>query len=268
MNTPLKFIKRQTTGRIFAIGDIHGCFNELQVLINFLKKEQGLTHDDQLIFLGDYIDRGPNSSKVLDLLIELKVQFPNTIYLKGNHEDMFLGFIGLGGNYGEWSIANGSRKLVKEYGLEKCVHESYDGAARIVRMTKEEFREHIPAKHLEFLQSLHHYAMINGQLFVHAGLDLYKPLEDQTEEDLLWIREGFIGTEHKLNYLVVHGHTIMEEVMFNLPYEIDIDTGCFLTKQAYDRTGKLSCLALNQNTPVKSKVYSVLNGTKEVIENE
>lgn len=88
----------ETTGeRVFAIGDVHGCAQEISVLLEFLVKKQNLSQKDAVIFLGDYIDRGPDTRGVIDLLVNFQNDFPKTKFLRGNHEDMLMDFFGFGG---------------------------------------------------------------------------------------------------------------------------------------------------------------------------
>src|ERR1044071_6500869 len=100
--------------RSFVIGDIHGCVVELRYLIENLPADPG----DRLIFLGDYIDRGPDSSGVVSYLLEAKSTLPcEFVFLKGNHEDMFLSYLGLPGQYGDMFLINGGRPTLESYGL-------------------------------------------------------------------------------------------------------------------------------------------------------
>lgn len=247
--------------RYFAIGDIHGHYRELDILYRYLVKNQNLNEDDTLVFLGDYIDRGPQSSKVLDFMADLQKNRPNTIFLKGNHEDMFLNFLGQEGRYGEWSVANGSRILFKEYGLEDFIKESMDLGARTL-VPKEQLWDMIPEAHRNFLTTLSSVAIADKYIFVHAGLCPWTSLEEQRDEDYFWIRDGFLRTPHKFGKVIVHGHTITKEAYYVEPYEINIDTGCFLSKEDGDQIdGKLSCLKIEND---EFSLYSIKNGKKRV----
>src|SRR5579862_9488446 len=99
--------------RTFVIGDIHGCVDEVNCLLDALAP----TADDTVVCLGDYIDRGPASKGVIDRLIRLRREGPRCVFLKGNHEDMFLGFLGEGGAFGEAFLANGGAHTLRSYGL-------------------------------------------------------------------------------------------------------------------------------------------------------
>src|SRR6185369_11137148 len=100
--------------RTFAIGDVHGCIDELNVLLDSLAPAA----DDTIVFLGDYIDRGPTPKGVIDRLLSLRREGTRCIFLKGNHEDMFLAFLGLGGHYGDAFLYNGGAATLRSYGVE------------------------------------------------------------------------------------------------------------------------------------------------------
>lgn len=193
--------------RIFAIGDLHGCADELCDLLDHLRPAA----DDTLVFLGDYIDRGPASKSVVDRLLALERQGPTCIFLKGNHEDMFLDFIGLGGHHGEFFLYNGGAATLNSYGL---------GSSPCAAVA-----EQLPRDHLAFFRPLRSHHREGESTFVHAGIRPGVPLERQSEEDLYWIREEFLGRPHGLACTVLFGHTPHREVFLHLPYQIGLDTG-------------------------------------------
>jgi len=245
--------------RLIAVGDIHGCLAELQTMLDYLKP----TVEDRFVFVGDYVDRGLNSAGVLDLLIEFREKFPKSIFLRGNHEDMFLSFIKLKGMYGEFYLQNGGLKYFQELGIEEHVESYRDRRCDMVDRIKpsisvEDFKAKIPSKHLEFILATERHYQDGKFFFVHAGLNNWKTLEDQDGEDLFWIREGFLGLEHKFPFTVVHGHTITPEQLptFNLPYEINIDTGCFMGLYKNEK-GALTAIELDSNVTSASVVYQV-----------
>lgn len=198
------------TERLFAIGDIHGCARELEALLLGL----GLARGDTVVCVGDYIDRGPESSAVVDLLLALRARGEvATVFLKGNHEDMALAFLGRRGRYGEaWGL-NGGAATLRSYGLD-------------ARTPGAEAAAGVPLEHLAFYEALLSSYAAPGHLLVHAGIRPGLPLAQQDEEDLLWIREEFITHAHGLPHTVVFGHTPHREVLVDLPYKIGIDTGC------------------------------------------
>ncbi len=189
--------------KIFAVGDIHGCLTSLENLLEQLPISWG---KDYLIFLGDYIDRGPDSRAVIDLLIELKNQYPEkVITLKGNHEWMLERF--LKGIDIETYLYNGGDTTLKNYFNFKTG------------------KIEIPLEHLEFLKNLKLYFELYNYFFVHAGIRPGIPLEFQTEEDLLWIRDSFIFSEDEFSKVVIFGHTPFSAPLV-LKDRIGIDTGC------------------------------------------
>ena len=103
--------------RVYAIGDLHGCVDEPALLVEFLVKDEGLTVDDTVIFLGDYIDRGPASKDVVELMLQFKQAFPETHFLRGNHEDMMMDFLGYGGSLGQAFLYNGGLETIQSYGI-------------------------------------------------------------------------------------------------------------------------------------------------------
>lgn len=205
--------------RTFVIGDIHGCVDELDRLLEAIAPAA----DDTVVFLGDYIDRGPASKAVIDRLLRLRGEGPRCVFLKGNHEDMFLGFLGERGAYGEAFLDNGGGHTLHSYGLVGQYGQVGGGQ--------------LPPEHLEFLRSLQLRSIHGTFLCVHAGLDPARPLAAQREEDLLWIRDEFIRHPHPFPYTVVFGHTPRREVLVDLPFKIGLDTGLVYWN-------KLSCLEL------------------------
>ncbi len=198
---------------IYAIGDIHGCKNSLEALIEKIPMEK----KDTLIFLGDYIDRGPDSKGVVDLLLDLSVKHANTVFLKGNHEWMFERFYDTRG-IKAWEIweYNGARKTLSSYGDI----------------------ESIPETHVNFLKKTRYYHLQDGYVFVHAGVRPEIPLEEQDPEDLIWIREQFIFYKEPMKgYTVVFGHTPQDNPILS-DDKIGIDTGCVYG-------GSLTCIRVN-----------------------
>jgi serine/threonine protein phosphatase 1 len=207
----------------YVIGDIHGCLSEVACLMENLP----LRPADQVVFLGDYIDRGPDSKGVVAYLMNMAKTIDNqVVFLKGNHEDMLLSYLGFNGNYGEMFLANGGQATLASYGISPMAFSQDCAMARI------------PASHLDFFLKLQNYYVHESFLCVHAGIQPLKPLEAQSEIDMLWIRNEFIANPHRLPFTVIFGHTPQYEVLFDLPSKIGIDTGV-----VYGR--KLSCIELD-----------------------
>ena len=218
--------------RCFVVGDVHGCVDELNRLLDSLRP----TARDTICFLGDYIDRGPSPRAVIDRLVRLQHEGPECIFLKGNHEDMFLSFLGHPGRYGDAFIWNGGDATLASYGLS-------DLPDPLVG-------QRLPPTHREFLLALRSHVYLGRFLCVHAGIRPTESLEHQAEEDLLWIREEFIDAEHPFPYTVLYGHTPQREVRLHLPFKLGLDTGVVYGN-------RLSCLDLSS-----AKLSQVARGAR------
>lgn len=214
-----------TPKRLLCVGDIHGYADKLTALLNRVR----VTKQDQMVFLGDYIDRGPNSKAVINFLIDFSLRFPQTIFLRGNHEQQLLNFIHSG--------ATEDLEFFLKYGGEASL-ESYGGFAKI------------PAEHLAFIRAtkLWHLQKVEGQeyLFVHAGVNPNRTLTEQTPYDLMRIRDPFLKSPKPLGEtIVVHGHTPSPDVPGKEPYRIEVDSGVYLDGPLAENSqvfgGKLSC---------------------------
>jgi serine/threonine protein phosphatase 1 len=194
----------------YVVGDIHGCARELDVLLSGLPLRAG----DTVAFVGDYIDRGPESRAVIDLLLALRRRDDvHTVFLRGNHEDMCLAYLGREGRWGEAWRLNGGAATLRSYGIPGDL-EGEQAARRL------------PEAHLAFLARLPLTFVAGRFLLVHAGIRPSRGLEAQEPEDLLWIREEFIVSPHDLPYTIIFGHTPQRRVFVDAPYKIGIDTGC------------------------------------------
>jgi serine/threonine protein phosphatase 1 len=206
--------------RSYVVGDIHGCLEELGCLLDSLPLEPS----DRVVFLGDYVDRGPDPKGVISHLIERqRIGQQEFIFLKGNHEDMFLSYLDLLGKNSEIFLFNGGGTTLASYGIAPTT------------ISAEEAQSRIPRSHIDFLKSLRTYCLMEPFLCVHAGIHPLRPLNEQKEKELLWIRDEFIFSPHALPYTVLFGHTPHREVFFDLPYKIGLDTGLVYGNQ-------LSCL--------------------------
>jgi len=199
--------------KIFVIGDIHGCLDKLRALLDKIPLDWDRA---LLIFLGDYVDRGPDSRGVIDLLLDLKKDHEgHVIFLQGNHEWMFSNY--LKNRHYALFLMNGGQETL----------DSYRGADGKIE---------IPKSHRDFLDHLDLFYETEDYIFVHAGLRPGVSISDQDPEDLIWIRSPFIGSSYDWGKRVIFGHT-----SFLLPLieenKIGIDTGA-----VYGRT--LTCLIL------------------------
>ncbi len=194
------------TAPIYAIGDIHGQREMLEEALELIAADGG--PDAQVVFLGDYVDRGPDCRGVLDLLIAGQAAGRNWTCLMGNHDRMFSMFL-------EDYPRNDARLLVgyhwlhdKIGGVETLASYGVDvpDGARIYEVHAEA-RAAVPEKHRVFLEGLPSHREEDGLLFVHAGIRPCVPLAEQTEDDKIWIRQEFLNDPRPHPWLVVHGHT-------------------------------------------------------------
>jgi serine/threonine protein phosphatase 1 len=222
--------------QLFVVGDIHGCARELEALLGRLPLSAG----DTIVFLGDYVDRGSDAKAVVEQLLALASRTGITaVFLKGNHEDMFLAFLGRGGHYGDAFLYNGGVETLASYGIHPRTPPSEVAAA-------------LPRAHSRFLDSLSLTHVAPPYLMVHAGIDPERDLAAQSPEDLLWIREPFIRNPHTLSYTVCFGHTPVRDVWLDLPYKIGLDTGCVYGN-------RLSCIETRE-----PRVFQVAAGSRRV----
>lgn len=199
-------------GRLYAVGDIHGCREELDVLLSHLIDVEKLTTDDHIIFIGDYVDRGPDSRGVIEALLKFSEAFPLAYFLKGNHEEMMLSFLGFGGTMGDSFLINGGAETLKSYGAD-------------IELSLDQIHEIIPPRHITFLMNLDRYIVFEEYIFVHAGLHPLRDVRAQLDKDIFWIRDEFIQNKHRFLKVVVFGHTPYQDVLVHMPYKIGLDTG-------------------------------------------
>lgn len=202
--------------RIYAIGDIHGRADLLDAMLDAIATDSGDISAAQLIFLGDYVDRGEESRAVIDRLIELGKSKTETVFLKGNHEASMLDFLNDPEDLPHW-LNWGGLETAESYGVDTALPNE---------VLADELRKNIPAEHLKFLKSLALKHQEGDYLFVHAGIRPGAPLEEQTEEDMLWIRSRFhnAAVEDRPELVVVHGHT-PEDKPVDAGWRINVDTG-------------------------------------------
>jgi serine/threonine protein phosphatase 1 len=219
--------------RAYAIGDIHGRLDLLEDLLAKIHAE--LQHYPSartlLIFVGDLIDRGPSSAQVIERLRTYSRTGIQPVFLLGNHEEVLLRILrGDAELITKWRWFGGAECL-QSYGVDpqQLAHVSETEALAVVRSA-------IPRDHVEFLESFVDSCRFGDYLFVHAGIRPGVPFDQQSQADLRWIREPFLFDDTDHGFVVVHGHTIRDEVE-ERPNRIGIDTGAY-------RTGILSALAI------------------------
>ncbi len=220
--------------RIYAIGDIHGCAGLLERLHEMIAQDaaaRGPAHN-QLIYLGDYVDRGADSRKVLALAGGETPHGFEKLHLIGNHEALMLDFLDNpagGANWLSWGGAEALRSFGVEPPSEFSTPEHMIEAAA-------QLRDALTPQEMLFLTGLRRYHRVGHYFFTHAGVMPGVPLEEQDQNDLIWIRGPFLDSEKNFGAVVVHGHSVRREVEMK-PNRIGIDTGAFAT-------GKLTCLGL------------------------
>lgn len=221
--------------RLYAIGDVHGCLDQL-------KRLHGIIEDDltlrpvpayQIIYLGDYVDRGPDSKGCIQFLIEKMATDPNVTCLKGNHEDKLRSFLKDPLGVSDSFLTYGGRELSLSYGVPPAPLMAADDAMITFRNA---LKTAIPAEHLTFMRALPTSHIVGDYMFVHAGIRPDIALNEQRDRDLMWIRTDFLFHSDPLNKVIIHGHTPNHnpEVKRN---RINVDT------LAYD-TGNLTCVVL------------------------
>jgi serine/threonine protein phosphatase 1 len=231
----LKFLRNRRTAsrpvpkgaagaRCYAIGDIHGRLDLLEEMLDRIAAEEAVRErcPTYLVFLGDLIDRGPDSAGVIARLRDCGWDYIKPVFILGNHEEMMLRVLGEEPwLVGDW-LSHGGYECAQSYGVP---------VGRLATLSAEDsakmLRAHIPSEDVVFLQQFADSFRFGDYLFVHAGIRPGVPVERQTTQDLRWIREGFLDTERDDAMVVVHGHTISEEPE-DVPGRIGIDTGAYM----------------------------------------
>jgi serine/threonine protein phosphatase 1 len=220
--------------RVYAIGDIHGRLDLLDDLLGRIRADdnaRGRGVETHYIFLGDLIDRGPDSSGVVERLIAFGGECRNARFLMGNHEHVFLRAMEGDRRALRFLIRIGGRETLLSYGItgEDYRALDFDELAALAA-------EKVPAAHLAFLGAFENWVELGDYLFVHAGIRPGVTLEEQEDSDLYWIRDDFLSHKESFDRIVVHGHSITEDIDVR-SNRIGIDTGAFAT-------GRLTAIGL------------------------
>lgn len=206
---------------VVAVGDVHGRFDLVEKLWIEIDAASRLSSSRRrsLIFLGNYVDRGPQTRELVARLREGFAGF-ETVFLKGNHDDLLLQFLA-DPTVGDAWLTLGGLETLRSYGVTHARGKAWS-------QTRSEFAAALPHEHLVFFKNLKPHAVIGDYLFVHAGIKPRVPLEEQSERDLLWIREEFLNSTVNFGRVIVHGHTASDapEVRQN---RIGIDTAAHVT---------------------------------------
>jgi serine/threonine protein phosphatase 1 len=218
--------------RIYAIGDIHGRSDLLKEIFTAIDADTARSPTSRPIevFLGDYIDRGPQSAQTLDLLID-RSHRRETVFLKGNHEVFLLEALRDPKKLEDWRQFGGLQTLMS-YDIQPPLNPDTAEQADLINA----LIKVMPASHLQFLQDLKPSFLCGDFFFVHAGVRPGIPLNEQQENDLLWIRNEFLNSRENFGKFIVHGHTPVPEPDIR-PNRINIDTGAYAT-------GKLTLLSI------------------------
>ncbi len=222
---------------IYAVGDVHGRHDLLIKLFARIEADAATAPEPQkeLIFLGDYMDRGLYSRQTLDWLIGFNHPNFHLTCLKGNHEDMLLKFLATPSAGQAW-MECGAYETLLSFGLRVS---SPRPKPETFKHLAEQLHLKLQGKYLKFLNSCPLGRTVGDYFFTHAGIDPDKPINKQKSADLLWIRDKFLGSDKLFEKVIVHGHTIspLPEVR---PNRIGIDTGAY-------GTGRLTCAVLYGN---------------------
>lgn len=227
---------------IYAIGDIHGrldLLDSLHLLIAADAQERHAEHR-QLVYLGDYLSRGPDSPAVVDRVRNWLPAGFERVTLKGNHEDLLLRYIGGELAAGRHWFDYGGLETLAAYGIEFADRAARDEAS--IAALGLRFAAALPPPHLEFFNALRVYHRAGDYFFTHGGIRPGVPLAAQSPHDCMWIRKTFLDSTADHGAVVVHGHSICREPEIR-PNRIGIDTGAY-------RSGVLTCLVL-QDTAIE-----------------
>ena len=218
-----------TGGRlVYAVGDVHGHTDALRPLIRLLREDAARSAPVErplLVFLGDYVDRGPDSRGAIDMILAVEAEGPfEVVCLKGNHEDALLRVLS-DAHFGPNWIENWGEATLRSYGVAVP---AWGRAADETPRVQAELYDALPPGHRRFLARCVISLTVGDYLFVHAGVRPGVPLDAQEERDLMWIRYAFLESDEDFGKVVVHGHTPSQTPELK-PNRIGIDTGVYMT---------------------------------------
>lgn len=220
--------------RVYAIGDIHGRRDLLDRLLTQIDEDdrQRTPADTHIVFLGDLMDRGPDSAGVIDRAMDLAdTMGDNVHFLMGNHEEVYLAAATGDERLVRFFCKIGGRETILSYDITPEDYNALD-----MEQLSERILTLLPQRHIDFISGFKDHIVIGDYAFVHAGVRPGIPIEQQKAKDLRWIREEFIVDETPHEKLIVHGHTITDDVE-ECSNRIGIDTGAYMS-------GMLTALAL------------------------
>lgn len=221
--------------RVYAIGDVHGCREQMvSLLAAIAHHKEGFEGTTHLVFLGDIVDRGPDSSGVIEHLTHAELPADKVTFIMGNHEEIMLDcYDAQGTRYEPW-LRFGGVATMASYGVSR--ENILSGKVDLSAMMK----SNVPKRHIAFLRSFEDTLTIGDYLFVHAGIRPGIKFEDQSPKDLRWITREFLNSKADHGATVVHGHTISPKIVIR-KNRIGVDTGCY-------KSGILSALVLEGAT--------------------
>ncbi|ASK87438.1 metallophosphoesterase family protein [Sphingorhabdus sp. SMR4y] len=219
--------------RVYAIGDVHGRNDLLLQLLDQIIKDDSERDnaESEIIFLGDLVDRGPDSAGVLDTAMRIKEELGNVRFLMGNHEEVYLSAVTGEEKAVRFFNRIGGRETILSYDISMKEYIELDMAQLAARIP-----ELFPRHHIDFIAGFEDQVIIGDYAFVHAGIRPGLPISEQRQKDLRWIREDFLSAQEDHEKVIVYGHTISDEVV-EAGNRIGIDTGAYYS-------GKLTALAL------------------------
>jgi serine/threonine protein phosphatase 1 len=226
---------------VYAVGDIHGCNILLQKIHNkILATSKDIEGQKLLIYLGDYIDRGPDIKGTIQTLIDFQPENFTKVFLLGNHEQMLLDFMAGKRNSLYIWLGNGGLETLESYGSDMNSYIDHSMELKGEELIRKQFTRLLPFSHKNFFNQLILNYEWGNYFFVHAGINPDFPLDKQEKETMLWTREkSFYKSTMTYNKIIVHGHTPVEKIE-KFPCRINLDTGAFYS-------GKLSCFINHSN---------------------
>ncbi len=224
--------------QVFAVGDIHGCKELLNVIHNkIIEVSKNKEGEKLLIYLGDYIDREPDIKGTIQTLIDFQPENFTKVFLLGNHEQMLLDFMAGKRNSLYIWLGNGGLETLESYGIDMNSYIDHSMELKDEELIRKKFTRLLPFSHKNFFNQLILNYEWGNYFFVHAGINPDLPIEKQEKETMLWTREkNFFNPKMTCSKIIVHGHTPVEKIE-KYPFRINLDTGSFYS-------GKLSCLKI------------------------
>lgn len=212
--------------RVYAIGDVHGRNDLLQILLGKIQDDDVARGSGQseIVFLGDLVDRGPDSSGVIETAMKLQRERGNVRFLMGNHEEVFLASMMGSERATRFFTRIGGKETILSYDISIREYMELDNEALTARLP-----DVIPQSHVDFVEGFEDQIVIGDYAFVHAGIRPDVPLAEQKPKDLRWIREDFLSATRLHEKMIIYGHTINEEVV-EADNRIGIDTGAYYTE--------------------------------------